>query len=524
MANNQAINWSPQQAAFIDWVKTGKGSCVLEAVAGAGKTTVILGAIEALKAPANGIYLAYNKDIATETQAKLKDRNIDWKHCAASTVHSVGFRGLTKTFGKMEVNEYKVKNILDAGFENKTIDDTLAAYATIITQMVSMAKQSALGVTKSMEDHHYWHDIIDHYDLLEEIEDEDVLRTAHERIEDIIDLAIATLTASNKMTSVVDFDDMVYLGLVHRVRFWRYNFIFVDEAQDTNEARRALIRAILAPGGRVVAVGDSRQAIYGFTGADSDSLDLIAKDFNAIRLPLTITYRCPKAVVNFVHQWVQHIQAADTAPEGSVTGPIDFVDFMKRSDLDGKSAVLCRNTKPLIEAAFHLIREKIACKVEGRDIGANLIKLATRWKRIVTLTALETQLDKYLEAQRTKFLAKKQEQKAQAVEDQVETLKVIIDECRDQKLTDVADLVKFVHDMFADSVHEKGILTLSTIHKSKGREWKTVFWLDRAGTCPSRYARQQWQKVQEDNLCYVAGTRSMDALIEVNPLPKKKKG
>ena len=97
---------------------------------------------------------------------------------------------------------------------------------------------------------------------------------------------------------------MIYMPLIKRMKFWGFRWVFVDEAQDTNPARRAMIRAMLAPGGRVVAVGDRHQAIYGFAGADADSLDLIAADFNASRLPLTTTYRCPQAVVSFAQQWV----------------------------------------------------------------------------------------------------------------------------------------------------------------------------------------------------------------------------
>ena len=62
-----------------------------------------------------------------------------------------------------------------------------------------------------------------------------------------------------------------------------------------------------------------------------------------------------------------------------------------------------------------------------------------------------------------------------------------------------------------------GMITLSTIHKSKGREWKRVFWLDRLNTCPSPFAKQAWESQQEVNLQYVAATRSMSELIELSP-------
>jgi len=97
--------------------------------------------------------------------------------------------------------------------------------------------------------------------------------------------------------------------------------------------------------------------------------------------------------------------------------------------------------------------------------------------------------------------------------DKVATLQVIIDQCRSKDQHGVSDVVAAINALFADNIED--MLTLSTIHKSKGREWNTVYWLDRANTLPSPYARQQWQFEQEDNLCYVAATRAKSNLVEV---------
>ena len=85
-----AFTPSPQQAVFLEWVSNGSGSCVLEAVAGAGKTTTLL---EAVDRTGGGVaILAYNKMIAEEIKAKLAKRGVDWKTAEAGTVHSFGFR------------------------------------------------------------------------------------------------------------------------------------------------------------------------------------------------------------------------------------------------------------------------------------------------------------------------------------------------------------------------------------------------------------------------------------------------
>jgi ATP-dependent DNA helicase UvrD/PcrA len=69
--------------------------------------------------------------------------------------------------------------------------------------------------------------------------------------------------------------------------------------------------------------------------------------------------------------------------------------------------------------------------------------------------------------------------------------------------------------LFSDDVTKKGLLTLCTYHRSKGREWPRVMLVEHAKRCPSPYAKQAWQLRQESNLAYVAITRSQRDLIFV---------
>lgn len=512
LALKATTRWSVQQNAFLDWIDKGTGSCVLEAVAGAGKTTTLLEGAKRLIAKGLRVaIMAYNTKIADEIKAKTKG----WPNLYVGTVHSFGFAALRYRFKTIKLEKFKVANICE---RPDVLDGTTFPYKDNIIDLVSYAKQRALGVVGRIEDTKAWLDIIEHFDIFADLENVSLKDIP---VEEIIKAAKKVLSISNTITAEIDYDDMVYLPLVLRLPFFRNDVVMVDEAQDTNPARRALVRCVVKAGGRVIAVGDRHQAIYGFTGADADSLDLIRKDFNAIDLPMTTTFRCPKSVVKFAQKWVSHIEAHETAPEGSVS-TMASADIFTRNDLDGRTAILCRNTKPLVELAFSLIRRRIACKVEGRDIGTGLIKLATKWK-VKTTEKLAERLEKWKEAQVTKFLAKKQEQRAQTVEDQVETLLIIIDDCNQQGKHTVDCVVESIKGIFDNDVQDKGILTLSTIHKSKGREWDTVLWLDRLGTLPSPYARQAWQLEQEKNLCYVAATRAKTSLVEVTVPPKPKK-
>ena len=82
--------------------------------------------------------------------------------------------------------------------------------------------------------------------------------------------------------------------------------------------------------------------------------------------------------------------------------------------------------------------------------------------------------------------------------------------------TSISDLTVFIHSIFSPLPPNSPLrLTLSSIHKSKGLEWPTVFLLGRNAWMPSKFATLPWMQEQEANLTYVAITRAKENLIEV---------
>lgn len=350
----------------------------------------------------------------------------------------------------------------------------------------------------------------------------------HERIFPRCFVEAEILEVNNYTTK----DTYVYDLEVEDTHCYFAHGLLVHNCQDTNAARRALALKMLRPRtGRLIAVGDPKQAIMGFTGADSDAMDLIKEALGSDELPLTVTYRCPKAIVREANKLVPDIIAHESAPEGIIRAvskeyevALDVAvgqtepqtvkhPWFTKENLGADDAVLCRNTKPLIECAYTMLAEGVGCRVLGREIGDGLIRLATRWKRVKTLEALLTKLDEYLARESKKWLAKGREDRLQAVEDKVSALTTIAERLIADRKTDVADLVAFINDLFGEDV--TNVVTLCTMHKSKGKEWDRVYLLDRANTLPSRYARQPWQKAQESNLEYVSVTRAKRELIDV---------
>jgi DNA helicase-2/ATP-dependent DNA helicase PcrA len=274
----------------------------------------------------------------------------------------------------------------------------------------------------------------------------------------------------------------------------------------------------------LVAVGDAAQAIYGFTGADSDSLGLIREEFSAITLPLTVSYRCPKAVVAEARKWVQHIQPAANAAQGSVER-IDEDAFWSETyaTLTADDAILCRNTAPLVEIAYSLIRRGKGCIIEGRDIGMGLIKLATKWKTATTVEDLRDKLGRWSQAEIARATDRGQDAQAAKIEDQTSTLFEIMSVLPDD--APISSVETAINKLFGDTPagERPKVVTLSTIHKSKGREWPRVIWWGANAFQPSFYARQEWQQGQERNLMYVAATRAQETLVHVT-VEKKMRG
>lgn len=501
------MNLTSQQREFVSALLNGSGHIVLRARAGCGKTSTCLEGIQALvkQRPSVEIaYCAYNKAIAEETKAKLiKMGMTDWRQVSATTVHALGF-GLLKFIFKPEVDDKKVIKIID-GLNT----DIAQSYGSQIANLVRYAKQAGVGFfsDQPIGDVGVWHALADHFDVngLDDTSEADA----------VVETAQMVYRMSLAQTDVIDFDDMVLMPLVKniRVRFTK-DFVFVDEAQDLSRARQALARKFVkAHTGRMIVVGDDRQAIYGFSGADAAALPNLTQQLGAEVLPLSVTWRCPKAVVRLAQTLVPDIEAAEGAPEGVVRHVRTAEDLKATLDgLEPTDAVLCRNTAPLIQTAYALIRAGKACKVEGRDIGKGMIALAQRWK-VRSVDALIQRLESYREREVQKAIAKGSEAKQQDVEDRCDTLLEVCRAVIAQNKQSIQDVVEFIDNLFADGA--ENVTVLATYHRAKGREWPRVFLWEHATRCPSKAARQEWQIQQERNLAYVAYTRAQSELVFV---------
>lgn len=496
--DSNGIKWSVQQLDVFRAVEDPlAGSIEVIAVAGAGKTTTLVEACARMRGKI--AFCAFNKRIADE----IKTRVAGIGGVTCGTLHSFGLRAWRVTAPSAQVNADKLRDLADEM-------DVPYWARQFTTFMVSMAKSHGYHFPVARDD---WQQMCDHFDAtfklgdgIESDPDKEIFEFCNPLLKRSIETSFET----------IDFDDMLYMPLCYGTIERQYDWILVDEAQDTNRVRRLLVEALLNEGGRVCVVGDPHQAIYGFTGADAQAMENLKSTFGCTSLPLTVTYRCPKKVVELAHNWVSHIQAAPEAPDGIVR-ELDSVEFagLGAADFTARDVILCRNTKPLIEQALKMIRKGIGCRVEGRDIGQSLLALVNKWKSVHSLDDLREHLEEYRDRETRKLLSRGQRAKAAIVEDKVDSLYAVM-----ESLGSEGTLYKLkdrITSLFGDTTPgtEPRLCTLSTIHKAKGREWDRVYLLGRRALMPSKYAKQDWELEQEANLCYVAVTRTKRELVEV---------
>ena len=490
---------SPFQAAIFEWVKTGSDNLIIRAVAGSGKSRTLTELLGFVPQTQRALVLAFNKSIATEMASKVP------AHVQARTFHSLCYSPVTKALGVRSVDADKIHNLC----RNHLTEEQGRLYGAFVKKMVGLARNSGIGCLIADTEEH-WAAIAELHDLEPDAESATV--------EQGIWHARTILALSNKAMAC-DFDDLLYFAVLKGIRLPIYDWVLVDEAQDTNALQRAILRKLLAKGGRLIAVGDPAQSIYGFRGADSSAMPLIAEEFApCVELPLSVTYRCATTIVEYAQDFVPDITAREGAPLGAVNSFGE--DGWKLTDFGSHDIVVCRNTAPLIDLGYKLMRARIPLRILGKEIGEGLVKLIEKCGKNKGVDAMLAKLEVWADRECEKAYAKGNEGKAAQVLDKAEAIQMLADSLPENKRT-CAELVEIIRSLFTD---QNSRVTLCTVHKAKGLEADTVWWLGRS-LCPSPWAKQEWQQEQERNIMYVAITRAKNTLnmIETEKTLKQRK-
>lgn len=470
------IVWSPYQQAVYDAVENSRESLIVEAVAGSGKTATLVECARRLSDWDNCAAVCFNTRIKDELIKRLP------AFCPALTLNALGFRAWKAFTGKsVEVDAHKVSQII-----RELADDQNLDFRKGVKRLVDLAKMAGIapeadGIVPLRQDTDAeWEGLIDEYN---------VSFGWGDKVSRAIDLGRKVLKESiSRSSRIIDFNDQLYLPVIFNADFPKYDILFVDEAQDVSEIQRVMIERSVTAKGRVIAFGDGSQALYHFRGAGQNSLPKLKERFGARSLPLSISYRCSKAVIRKAQQFVPGIEAW----EGAVEGKVDENAVWTPESFITTDVILCRNNAPLVKLAFQLLRAGKACKVLGRDIGSGLIGLVQRWK-VSTVRELAERLNTYL-ANEIKKVQDRPDQ-VSALIDRVDTLRVFLENAATPD-----DFIRKIESLFSDETGQ--YLTLSTVHKFKGSEAPRVWLLN-----PELIGQRGWDQA-EKNIMYVACTRS----------------
>ena len=473
------IKGTKEQEAIWNAIQNTEGHVFVNAGAGTGKTFTIVEGANRVQ-DKDCAFLAFNKSIATELAKKLP-YNVE-----AKTFHAFGFAAIRNAGIKTKVNNYKVTNI---------IKEVLGAdyYVTPLKKLVSLVKGAMVegnNVTAIRG-------LIDEYNIQFQSEREE---------QQAIQIMPTILQMCQTQTHLIDFDDMVWMPIVNNYPLPHYDIMFVDEAQDFNEVQRELISRCVN-GGRCIIVGDKNQAIYGFRGADSNSIGMFEKRLrNGSReishFPLTTTWRCPKSVVSEANRYVADYHAHDDAPEGNVIVRAAFTPL--RNDM-----VLCRYNAPLVSAFYDLISQGKSAYILGRDMTAGLVNAV---KKITSNNHMGTEEFWQLfmtdfEFNHAKLISQDKVNQALALEDKKECIAIFTD-----KATTVGGIISEIKRVFDNN--DEGEIMLSTVHKAKGLEADNVYIL-----ATDRMPHPKGGS-EENNICYVAITRAKKNLFYCGPKPQ----
>lgn len=463
---------TPEQDHITTLIRTTKSNIIIRALAGTGKTTT-LELIERASPEKPILCLAFNKKIAEEMAKRF-----------ATTTTVRTFNGLGhRIWGKacsanLKLDPKKSQALFKSEVDQLPKSAQAEAWGCYMEVINAVALAKSIGyVPKGVfpnakrlvttEAFHAW---------LEE-------RPSALAVE-LID-SVLTRSIKTAYEGLIDFNDQIYMPALFGGTFPRFPHVMVDEGQDLSPVNHAMLDKLAR--GRITVVGDPKQSIYAFRGALTGGMSQLQRTFQMTECPLTVSFRCPRKVVEYARGWVPEFKWVKDGGSVSVVNGMG----LDVKGLPEQAAIICRNNAPLFAAAIHLLSSGRSVSVAGSDIGPRV--LAT-FRKLGPEDLKRPQVYDRIEEWRAEKLAKN----SKTAQDIADCMRVFA--AYGQTL---GQAIATAEHIFA----QKGSIKLLTGHKAKGLEFESVYHLD------------PWligQHEQDQNLHYVISTRSMDRLVEVN--------
>ena len=464
-------NPTEEQTTILDAASATKDNLMISALAGTGKTTT-LEAIETAVGRGAILYCCFNKKNALEAEQRMSPST------TIRTFNSLGHRiWATSQSRRLVVDSNKCRNLLKAIIDESPREHR-DAFWTVYSEVLSgVALAKALGY------------VPEGYDRAKPLLSQSQFHRMLDEVPDDLtsDLIDTVLRRSIKQAydGLIDYNDQVYMPALFGGVFPKYPLVLVDEYQDLSPVNHALLARMVK--GRLIGVGDSNQNIYGFRGAKAGGIAEAISAYSCSELPLSISFRCPSAIVQHV-QW--HVPSFKWINEG---GQVDLPSDLPADAIADDCTIICRNNAPLLRVGFRLLSLGRSISVAGTDIGPRLIAIMRKLgdendSRAETLTNIQDWEDAKLERE------------SKTAPDMAACMRIFA-----QHGKTLGQAITYAEHLFK----QQGSIYLTTGHKAKGLEWDNVIHLD-----PWLVRRDP--KDQDRNLDYVISTRSRNRLTEIN--------
>lgn len=459
-----------EQDTILDHAKATDANLMLNALAGCGKTST-LEMIERAAKQKPVMYLVFNKRNADEAAERMLGTT------TVRTFNSLGHRIWASAIGKsLRVDTKKTYTLFKEIADEVKGEAARAVWDSYdqVRQGVEMAK--ALGyipdgiypnatrlITQSAL----------HHALDEEPDD---------LVSDLID-AMLRRSIQLSYSGTIDYNDQIYMSALFGGVYPKFPLTLVDEYQDLSPVNHEMIRRLVGTR-RLIGVGDPNQNIYGFRGAKAGGMAQAEAAYNMTPLDLSVSFRCPEAIVRGAQWHVPHFKWLKRG------GEVGCRDYHKVEDIEENAVFICRLNAPLFALAFKLIAADRSINIVGTEIGPRLIKTLQKLgdeslSQSATLAAID------------EWLAAKLAKNSRTAHDQAECMKIIV-----RHGDSLGQAISYAEHLF----RQRGAIQLMTGHKSKGLEFPLVYHLD-----PHVIGDGQ----QDRNLKYVISTRSSDKLFTI---------
>lgn len=279
--------------------------------------------------------------------------------------------------------------------------------------------------------------------------------------------------------------------------------------------------------GRIIVVGDRKQSIYGFRGADITAMPNLQKMLegrpNGCKVfPLSVCRRSPKSHIRLAQaivpdiKWCIKERDGIEAPEGEIyqISLEQAVEMMREGDMG-----IARVNRVLVPVAYQCIKLKKKVIIRGKDIGKGLIALIKKLKPtgvanlLFKIEQYESQeMKKLAEAEGladgpdvAKRLSRKSQIKLDNLLDKTGCIAALCDGMNN--LSEVIANIEEIFSDFDDTGKPKDAIVLGTVHRTKGLEAFNIFMID-PENFPHPMATKEWEVEQERNLAYIGVTRA----------------